>query len=116
MWKLALARRYRGRGFRGPSGTTTRLLWFSTGRAWIRAAKLRRRPFAGLKSDLKQPAAECNGYRVRSVVGTQFVDEVLYVEVNRGLRDRELIGNLFVPIAIANEPQHLQLARCEILF
>src|SRR5258708_29333644 len=86
----------------GPSRPAASFLSFSTG--------------LGIRSDFKQPAAEGNGHRMRSVVGTQFVDEVLDVEVNRGLRDRELIGNLFVPIAIANEPQHLQLASRKILF
>src|SRR5437016_413760 len=50
------------------------------------------------------------------IIGLQFVHQVFNVEVNGGLGNRKLIGNLFVAIAIANEAEHLQLPGRKILF
>jgi hypothetical protein len=65
--------------------------------------------------DLKQAAPHRNGYGMRPIVGSQLVHEVLDVEVNRGLRNRELICNLLVAMAIANESKNLQLPRRKIV-
>src|SRR5713226_9225480 len=60
-------------------------------------------------SDLQQAAPDRNGYRMRPVIGPQLTYQVLNVEIDGGLRDRQLIGNLLVAIAVSNEPEHLQL-------
>src|SRR5260370_22204623 len=44
-----------------------------------------------------------------SIVGLKFVYQVLDMEINRGLCNRKVIGNLLVAIAIANESKNLQL-------
>ena len=53
-------------------------------------------------SEVKQPAPQRNGHRVRSIVCTQLVDDVLDVEVDCGFRYRQSIGNLLVAIAVVN--------------
>src|SRR5260370_11680055 len=68
-----------------------------------------------MRSDLQQATPHRNGYRMRPIVGSQLVHEVLDVEVNRGLRNRELICNLLVAMTIANEPKYLQLPRRKIV-
>src|SRR6202451_3365103 len=68
-----------------------------------------------MKSDLKQSAPYRNSYGVRPIVGSQFVHKILNVEIDRGLRNRKLIGNLLVPITISNEPEYLQLANRQIV-
>src|SRR5258708_3234553 len=68
-----------------------------------------------MRSHLKQAPPHRNGYGVRPIVGSQLVDEVLDVEVNRGLRNRELICNLLVAMAIANESKNLQFPRRKIV-
>jgi hypothetical protein len=60
-------------------------------------------------SDLKEAAPDCDGNSMRPIVGSQFVHEVLYVEVDCSLRNSQLICDLLVAIAVANESEHLQL-------
>src|SRR5260370_35310892 len=69
-----------------------------------------------MRSNLKQPTPQCNSDRVGAVVGSQFVHEVLDVEVCGGLRDRQLIGNLLVAISISDEPEHVQFPGRKIFF
>jgi hypothetical protein len=57
---------------------------------------------------LKEATPESNGDRVRSIVGAELVHEILDVEVNRGLCDCELIGNLLVATAVSDEPKYFQ--------
>ena len=45
---------------------------------------------------------------MRPIVGAQFIHEILDVKIHGSLRDRELIGDLLVTIAIANESKHFQ--------
>ena len=45
-----------------------------------------------------------------SVISLKFVDDVFDVVVNGGFRNRELIGNLFIAMSIADQAQHLKLA------
>src|SRR5580700_4648833 len=49
------------------------------------------------------------------IIGLKFIHQVLDVEVNRGLRDRQLISNLLVAIAIANESKNFQLPRRKVV-
>ena len=60
-----------------------------------------------LRSDLHQASPERDRNRMRPVVGLQFIYQVLDVEVNRVLRNGQLIGDLFVSMAIANEPENV---------
>lgn len=59
------------------------------------------------QSDLQQPAAQGDCHGVRAIVGSQFVDKILDVEVDGGFGDCQLICDLLVAIAIANQPQNL---------
>jgi hypothetical protein len=67
------------------------------------------------KSDFKQPTSKCNGYRMRPIIGAQFVHEVLDVEIDGCFRYSQLIRNLFVAIPITDESEHLQLPGRKIL-
>ena len=49
------------------------------------------------------------------VVGLQLVDNVLDMKIHRRLGDAELIGDLLVLVALADQLQHLELARRQIL-
>jgi hypothetical protein len=46
----------------------------------------------------------------------KFIDEMLDVKVNGGLRDCQLVCYLLVTKAVSNESQHFQLAGGKILF
>src|SRR5262245_22762240 len=48
------------------------------------------------------------------VVGLKLLHDILDVKVDRGLGDRELIGNLLVAVAIADQFQDLQFTRSKI--
>src|SRR6266851_2881218 len=61
------------------------------------------------RSDLQQAPPQRDGDCMGPIVGLQFIHQVLDVEVNRGLRNRQLIRNLLVAIAISNESKNLQL-------
>src|SRR5258708_38073883 len=69
----------------------------------------------GMQSDLQQAPPHRNGHCMRPIIRSQLVHEVLDVEVNRGLRNRELICNLLVAMSIANESKNLQLSCCKIV-
>jgi hypothetical protein len=60
----------------------------------------------------KQTATHCESYRVRAIVGAEFVNEVLHVEVDCSFRDAQHVGNLLVAVAITNQAEHIQFARC----
>src|SRR5260370_20933599 len=68
-----------------------------------------------MRSHLKQTSADRNRHCMRPIVGSQLVHEVLDVEVNRGLRNREMIFNLLFAMAISNESKNLQLPRRKIV-
>src|SRR3954447_9703893 len=87
--------RYLQRGSRGTLESPATDLLFSTG--------------VRIRSDLQQATPERDGDRMGPIVGLQFIHQVLDMEVNRGLRNRQLIRNLLVAIAIANESKDLQL-------
>ena len=89
------------RGFRGPSKSTASILQFATG--------------LGMRSDLQQAAPERDGDCMSPIVGLKFVHQVLDMEINRALRNRKLIGNLLVAIAIANESKNLQFPRRKVV-
>src|ERR1700678_192254 len=65
-------------------------------------------------SDLQQATPHRNRNRVRPIVSAQLVHEISDVIVDGSLRDGELIGDLLVTIAIANQSQNLQLSAGEI--
>src|SRR6266478_3350260 len=68
-----------------------------------------------MRSDLQQATPDRDGDCVGPIVGLKFIHQVLDVEVNRGLRNRQLIRNLLVAIAISNESKNLQLPRREVV-
>jgi len=68
-----------------------------------------------LGSDLKQAAPDSDGNGVRPIVGPQFVHQVFDVEVDGRLCDCEVIGDLFVAIAVANQAQDFQFSRGEVV-
>jgi len=68
-----------------------------------------------MRSNLQQAAPERDGDCMGPIVGLKFIHQVLDVEVNRGLRNRHLIRNLFVAIAVSNESENLQLPRCQVV-
>ena len=47
-------------------------------------------------SNLEQTAPQRYRNRVGTIVGLQFVHDILYMEVDRCLRDRELVGDLLI--------------------
>ena len=63
---------------------------------------------------MQQTPPERNGDRMCPVIGTKLIHQVLDMETDGCLRDYELIGNLFVAIAISNEPEYFQFAICKI--
>src|SRR5262245_31340038 len=60
-------------------------------------------------SDRKQTAAHRDRDRMRTVVGAQFVHEILDVEIDRVLGDRELVGDLLVLVAVSYQAKHVEL-------
>src|SRR5215471_19164908 len=66
-------------------------------------------------SDLEQATSDCNRYRVRPIVGSQFVHQVLNVKVDGSFRDGQLISDLLVTGAVPYESEHLQLPLGELL-
>src|SRR5215217_5322490 len=53
---------------------------------------------------------------MRPIVCAQLLDNVFEMKDDSVFRDRQLIGDLFVLVAVPDKLQHLELARCEILF
>src|SRR5258706_10699913 len=68
-----------------------------------------------MRSHLEKPAPKRDGDGMSPIVGPELINQVLNVEVDCSLGDRELIGDLFVPIAISNEPKDFQLPGREIV-
>ena len=60
-------------------------------------------------SDVEQTTPDGNRYGVRTIIGSQLVHEVLNMKVDCSLRDRQLISDLLVTVAVSNESEHLQL-------
>ena len=69
-----------------------------------------------MRSDLQQATPQRDGDCMRPIVGLKFVHQILNMKVNSSVRNRQLIRNLLVAIAIPNEPEHLQFPGCKILF
>lgn len=65
---------------------------------------------------MKKATPDRNGYRVGPVVGSQFVHQVLDMKVHRGLRNAELVGDLFVAVTVPDQPQNVQFPASEVLF
>jgi hypothetical protein len=68
-----------------------------------------------MSSDLKQASPDRNGYRMGPIVGPELIHEILDVEIDRGLRDGQFIGNLFVAMAVSNESKDFQFSRRKIV-
>src|SRR5260370_33314888 len=62
-----------------------------------------------MESDLQQATPKCDGDCMGAIGGLKFIHQVLNVEINCGFRDRQLVRNLLVAMAIANESKNLQL-------
>jgi hypothetical protein len=63
---------------------------------------------------LQQASANRDGDRVRPVVRSEFVDEVLNVEVDGCLGNPQSIRDLLVAMAVAYQPEHVQFASREV--
>ncbi|HEX4166184.1 MAG TPA: hypothetical protein VHZ55_11990, partial [Bryobacteraceae bacterium] len=68
-----------------------------------------------MKSDLKQTSPYRDGYRMGTIIGPQLVHEILDVEIDGGLRNGQMIGNLFVTVAVSNEPKDFQFSGRKIV-
>src|SRR5260370_42641757 len=62
-----------------------------------------------MESDLQQATPKCEGDCMGAIVGLKSMHRVLNVESNCGFRDRQLVRNRLVAMAIANESKNLQL-------
>ena len=80
----------------------------SSRRSWSRAVVVTR-------SDLKQASPDRDGYRMGPIVGPELIHEILYVEIYGGLRDSQLIGNLFVSVSVSNEAKDFQFSDRKIV-
>ena len=67
-------------------------------------------------SDFEQAPSHRNRDSMSSVVRLKFLNQVFDMEIDRRLGDSELLGNLFVSMAIPNELQHLQFAGSKVVF
>jgi hypothetical protein len=76
---------------------------------WMRKAA---RP--GLRLNIQQAAPDGDGDGVRPVVRSEFLDQILDVEGDRRLSNPQLARDLFVPMAIADQPEHIHLTRRQI--
>ena len=64
---------------------------------------------------MKQASSDRDGYRMGPIVGPELIHEILYVEIYGGLRDSQLIGNLFVSVAVSNEAKDFQFSDRKIV-
>jgi hypothetical protein len=64
----------------------------------------------GSRFDVQQPAAQRDGDGVGAIVRAELVDQVLDVEVDRGLRNPQVIGDLFIAMPVAYQPQDVKFA------
>src|SRR6266567_9228539 len=64
----------------------------------------------------KVASPQGNGYCVCPIICVKLIHEVLYVEIHRGLSDRESVGYFLVSKAVADEREHLQFPGREVLF
>jgi len=69
----------------------------------------------GARSERKHSPANGDGYGVCPIVGTQLADDILNVKINGRFRNRQLIGDLFVAIAVPYQAQNFDLAVRQIL-
>jgi hypothetical protein len=49
---------------------------------------------------MKKATSDRDRHRVGTIVGSQFVYQVLDMKVHRGLRNAELVGDLFVAVTV----------------
>jgi len=68
-----------------------------------------------MRSDLKQASPDRDGYRMGPIVGPELIHEILDMEIDGSLRDGQLIGNLFVAMAVSNESKNFQFSRRKIV-
>src|SRR5260370_36962119 len=68
-----------------------------------------------MRSDLHETTPERNGDCMGPIIGLKFIHQVLDVEVDRGLANRQLIRDLLVAIAITNESKNLQFPRRQVV-
>ena len=64
---------------------------------------------------LDNPALERNGDRVGAIVCTQLGEYVRDVVLDCGFCDRELVGDLLIGIAVANQTKHINFARTQLI-
>jgi hypothetical protein len=60
--------------------------------------------------DLEKTPTNGNHNGLGAIVGPQFANQILNVEVHGVLRNKQFIGDLFVFVTIPNEPKDVQLA------
>ena len=59
---------------------------------------------------MDHPPTKANGDRLRTVGGTQFLHDVLDVDLDGFLGDRKLLGNIAVAVAARKLSQNLDLS------
>src|SRR5215472_1103040 len=62
------------------------------------------------------PGLESNGYRVRPIIRSQLVHQVLDMKIDGRLRNRQLIRDLFIAIAVSDQPENFELPFRKVLF
>src|SRR5215469_14688000 len=85
---------------RGTSSSIVAILQFSTGKPSSVYAE---------SSHLQETPTESNRYRVRPIIRSQLVHQVLDMKIDGRLRNRQLIRNLFIAIAVSNQPENFEL-------
>src|SRR5215475_1691393 len=98
--------RYRVHCARGTSSSIVAILQFSTGRLFSVYAEL---------SDLQETPTEGNRDRVRPVIRSQLVHQIFDMKIDGRLRNRQLIRNLFIAIAVSNQAENFEFPIREII-
>src|SRR5262245_36253067 len=99
--------RYRVPCARGTSSSIAAILQFSTGKPSSAYAEW---------SDLQETPTESNRYRVRPIIRSQLVHQVLDMKIDGRLGNRQLIRNLLVAVSVSNEPKNFKLPVCKVFF
>src|SRR5215813_3639837 len=72
--------------------------------------------FSTVESDGQQAATNGDCDRMRPVICTQFIHQVLDMKVDGGFRYVQLVRNLFVAMAVTYQAEYFQFANGKVLF
>jgi hypothetical protein len=92
------------RPFHQLNGKTTVILAPSQATSLTRISCSLPAVFGRVLANLQQAAPEPDGDRMRPIVRLELVHQIFYMKIDRVFRDRELIGNLFVAVAVTYKP------------